>query len=97
MPVTTAISTTATRTDGGSEYTAYIVDATNTDDRSRLVGQEFATYKDDALYASTPPLEALRIIILCAATGKTSWKTQVIICYVRRTCVYAAATHDLYI
>ena len=31
--------------------------------RSKLVGQEFAIGKDDALYAATPPLEALRIII----------------------------------
>ena len=36
--------------------------------RSRLVGREFNVGKDDALYAATPPLEALRIIISHAAT-----------------------------
>ena len=33
------------------------------DYRSRLVGQEFATHKDDSLYAATPPLEALRMVL----------------------------------
>ena len=36
--------------------------------RCRLVGKEFRTGPDDALYASTPPLEALRVIISRAAT-----------------------------
>ena len=36
--------------------------------RSRLVGREFNTHKDDSLYAATPPLEALRLIISHAAT-----------------------------
>lgn len=45
MPVTTAISTTATRTDGGSEYTAYIVDATNTDDgRTWQIDKRFSEF-----------------------------------------------------
>ena len=36
---------------------------------SRLVGREFNTYKDDSLYAATPPLEALRAIVSQAATN----------------------------
>ena len=36
--------------------------------RCRLVGKEFRTTPDDALYASTPPLEALRVILSRAAT-----------------------------
>ena len=43
-------------------------DAANPNYRSRLVGREFNTYRDDALYAATPPLEALRLIISHAAT-----------------------------
>ena len=35
---------------------------------SRLVAKEFRTGPDDALYASTPPLEALRLIVSKAAT-----------------------------
>ena len=36
--------------------------------RCRLVGEEFRTGPDDALYASTSPLEALRVIPSRAAT-----------------------------
>ena len=43
-------------------------DEEKTDYRSRLVGQEFATHRDDSLYASTPPLEALRLVMSYAAT-----------------------------
>ena len=31
--------------------------------KSRLVGKEYKTYVDDSLYAATPPLEALRLIM----------------------------------
>ena len=43
-------------------------DSTNPKIRSRLVGKEFRTGPDDALFASTPPLEALRLIVSRAAT-----------------------------
>ena len=43
-------------------------DTANPNHRSRVVGREFNTYRDDALYAATPPLEALRLIISHAAT-----------------------------
>ncbi len=36
--------------------------------RSRLVGREFNTSKDDSLYAATPPLTAMRLIVSYAAT-----------------------------
>ena len=36
--------------------------------RCRLVGKEFRTGPDDALFAGTPPLEALGLIISRAAT-----------------------------
>ena len=42
-------------------------DTANPNSRSRLVGREFNTYRDDAIYAATPPLEALRLIISHAA------------------------------
>ena len=56
-------------------------DSGNPDTRSRLVGQEVNTGKNDELYASTPPLEALRFVISSAATWSkngsrgTSWPT----------------------
>ena len=40
--------------------------------RSRLVGQEFRDGEDDSLFASTPPLEALRFLISDAATIEVS-------------------------
>ena len=42
--------------------------AANRNDRSRLFGREFNVGKDDSLYASTPPLEALRVVVSHAAT-----------------------------
>eukprot|EP00973_Karenia_brevis_P031298 4319995-Karenia_brevis.AAC.1 len=36
--------------------------------RSRLVGQEFRDGEDDSLFASTPPLEALRLLVSEVAT-----------------------------
>ena len=43
-------------------------DQTNPEYRSRLVGKEYRRGTEEALYAATPPLEALRAIISCAAT-----------------------------
>ena len=37
--------------------------------RSRLVGKEFNTHNDVSLYAATPPIEALRLILHIAATN----------------------------
>ena len=37
--------------------------------RSRLVGEEFNTYNDLSLYAATPPIEALRLILHIAASN----------------------------
>ena len=38
--------------------------------RSRLVGKEFNTHNDMSLYAATPPIEALRLILHIAATNQ---------------------------
>ena len=43
-------------------------DEKSPDYRSRLVAKEFNTGQEDGLYASTPPLEALRWILSHAAT-----------------------------
>ena len=43
-------------------------DATKPNYRSSRVGKEVRTHADDALYASTPLLEALRLIVSRAAT-----------------------------
>ena len=45
-------------------------DSAAPDIRSRYVGKEFATGVDASLYAGTPPLEALKILIGHAASDK---------------------------
>ena len=66
--------------------------------RSRLVGWEFAIGKDDALYAATPPLEALGIIISHAATFPDEGLERVIMINdVRRAYFYAKISRGLFI
>ena len=52
-------------------------DAKNPNMRSRVVAKEFNTYNDVSLYAATPPLEALILILSLAVTThqhNESWK-----------------------
>ena len=73
-------------------------DSTDPEYRSRLVGREFAIGRDDALYAATPPLEALRLIISHAAThGEESARRMVMVNDVRRAYFYAKINRDVYI
>ena len=46
-------------------------DSEHPDVRARLVGCEINTYKDDAFYASTPPLEAKRMLLSEFATQRS--------------------------
>ena len=65
--------------------------------RSRLVGKEFKTSPDDSLYASTPPLEALRLIVSRAATryGRSGKMQQLMINDIARAYFHAMATRDV--
>ena len=64
----------------------------------RLVGKEFRTTPADSLYASTPPLEALRLIISRAATvDKRGKRREVMINDVSRAYFYNEATRCMYI
>ena len=66
--------------------------------RCRLVGKEFRTTPDDALYASTPPLEALRVILSRAATwDHNGCEREIMINDVSRAYFYAEATRCMYI
>ena len=67
------------------------------------MGREFNTHKDDSLYAATPPLEALRIIITNAATidrgggqGRERRK-ELMVNDVSRAYFYAPATRYIFI
>ena len=74
-------------------------DAANPNCRSRLVGREFNVGRDDSLYAATPPLEALRLVLSDAATwtGTNRERKAIMINDVRRAYFYARATRDIYI
>ena len=69
------------------------------------MGREFNTSEDDSLYAATPPIEALRIIVSHAATingrGKSGHKgdrrRELMINDVSRAYFYAPATRSLFI
>ena len=65
--------------------------------RSRLVGREFDVGRDDALYAATPPLEALRLVISHAATHPENGSERMVMANdVRRACSYAKITQNVY-
>ena len=64
--------------------------------RGRLVGKEFETYADDTVYASNPPLEALRLTTSRAATHD-GVNRQITMNDVRRAYFDAKATRDVYI
>ena len=73
-------------------------DADNPNFRCTLVGMEFRTGPDDALFASTPPLEALRLIISKAATlGPGGKKNEIMINDVSRAYFYVKCNRNLYI
>ena len=68
--------------------------------RSRLVAREFNQGKDDTLYASTPPLEALRIIVSHAATvdqDRPRQRRELMVNDVRRAYFYAQQQRNVFI
>ena len=72
-------------------------DAVNPNYRSRLVAMEFNEYVDPSLFASTPPIEALRLILARAATIKSGRKNAVMTVDVSRAYFNAESTRDVYI
>ena len=66
--------------------------------RSRMVGKEFRTGPDDALYASMPPIEALRAVLSRAATiTDEGGEREVMVNDVSRAYFFAKMTRLLYI
>ena len=73
-------------------------DAPDTNYRSRLVGREFNIGRDDALYASTPPPEALRLIVSYAATQPLDGQRRMLMMNDVRRAYFCAKIHrDVYI
>ena len=65
--------------------------------RCRLVGKEFRTTPDNAVYASTPPLEALRLIVSRTGTWEDAGcEREIMINDVSRAYFYAEANRCMY-
>ena len=66
--------------------------------RCRLVGKDIRTGLDESLFACTPPLEALRLIVSRAATvGPGEEKNEILINDVSWAYFYAKSTRCIYI
>ena len=73
-------------------------DNDNPDVRSRLVAQEVNTCAGDDLYAATPPIEALKVLLRIAAERRFKKRNMTIIfADVRRAYFNAKATRDVYV
>ena len=74
-------------------------DSEKPDARCRLVAQEVNTYKDDAFYAATPPLEALRLLLSHVATGRKGkvGGRKVMVLDAKKAHLHAFAEREVYI
>ena len=70
-------------------------DAINTNYRSRLVAREINTHKRDDLFAATPPLEALKIILSMTTSGNHG--EVVMINDISRAFFHAKAKREVYV
>ena len=68
--------------------------------RSRLVAQEFRTSREQALFAATPPLESLRVLLSLAASrgsGDDSGPCGLMLIDIKRAHFYAEAQRQIFI
>ena len=68
VPVAEAWKATGRKPIGGRWVCCNKGDRENPDIRARWCAKEVATYKSDAFFAATPPLEAMRLILSEAAS-----------------------------
>ena len=70
----------------------------NPDVRSRWVAKEVNTYRTDAFFASTPPLEAMRLILSAAATKrKRGEEHKVMLLDAKKAHLHAPAARQVYV
>ena len=67
--------------------------------RSRWVAKEFATYKSAEFFAATPPLEALRMMISHAASGRTHGRggRKILVIDARKAHLHAMAGREVFV
>ena len=67
--------------------------------RSRWVAKEFATYKSAEFFAATPPLEALRMMISHAASGRTNGRggRKILVIDARKAHLHAMAGREVFV
>ena len=74
--------------------------AAHPDVRSRYVAKELATYKADLLFhSSTPPLEAMRLLMSHTASGRSHGKggKKMMLLDARKAHLHALATREIYV
>ena len=72
-------------------------DTVSPDFRSRLVAMEFNEFVDPSLYASTPPLEAMRFMLHRAATNKSGKRDCIMTVDIKRAYFNAVSTRKVFI
>ena len=74
-------------------------DEANTLIRSRYVACEVNTYNDESLFASTPPLEALRLLLSWTATQtrKGRYQRKIMKIDVKKAHLHAEAEREVYV
>ena len=74
-------------------------DEATPDVRSRLAAKDFAGRRDDAFFAATPPLEALRLLIsdLMSGVGTGAEEVKMIILDAKKAHLHAQAERALYV
>ena len=74
-------------------------DAATPDVRSRLVAKDFANTRDDAFFAATPPLEALRLLLsdMMSGTAGGAEETKLMVLDAKKAHLHAWAERDLFV
>ena len=67
--------------------------------RSRYVACEVNTYRDESLFAATPPLEALRLLLSQTAIGPRNGKNKrkILLIDVKKAHLHATAVREIYV
>ena len=74
-------------------------DASSPDVRCRWVAKDIATYKSDLFHSATPPLEALRLLLSHAASGRKteSGGRKLMVIDAKKAHLHAFTTRDTYV